>query len=365
MLGLKLRVLGLRLSNDKQGLSMKAKVLCVSLVVAQSLWAMNVDRHTFYTRDYLDFGQNLGQFTPGAKNLSIVKKNGEVVALPDLPFPDFSKFDGSNRTSVGGAYTASSKHVVTANRNGQTIELKKNFSLGDSNYSDRNIKTYWGDSAFTRVDKFIVEGGYKATSFHDVKNNATDYTTNYQGEDRIIVYRSGSGLMSFGDWQGGPKASESVKSPGVAGGLFYLKAGQIEGVHGKLLAYNGNYGPLKGVINTGDSGSPIFVFNNKTQEWELIGTSWGGNQIGGNKVSSTFFGIVRPTELDNFKKQFEVQKVANGAYDNTKDKDSVYTESGTIVINDEVQQGMGGIILRGGGVKRLTLQAAALLKVRG
>lgn len=56
---------------------MKAKVLCVSLVVAQSLWAMNVDRHTFYTRDYLDFGQNLGQFTPGAKILALSTKRAK------------------------------------------------------------------------------------------------------------------------------------------------------------------------------------------------------------------------------------------------------------------------------------------------
>ena len=82
---------------------MKAKVLYVSLVVAQGLWAMNVDKANFYTRDYLDFGQNLGQFTPGAKNLTITRKDGQVVDLPDLPFPDFSKFDGSNRTSVGGS----------------------------------------------------------------------------------------------------------------------------------------------------------------------------------------------------------------------------------------------------------------------
>lgn len=333
---------------------MKVKVLCVSLVVAQWAWAMNVDKANFYTRDYLDFGQNLGQFTPGAKNLSIVKKNGEVVALPDLPFPDFSKFDGSNRTSVGGAYTASAKHVVTANRGGQTIEFKKSFTLGNSNYRDMHLKTYWGDSAYTRVNKFIVEGGYKTTSFHDVKRNAADYTTNYEGENRIIVYRSGSGLMGFGDWQGGPKVGEPVKSPGVAGGLFYLKAGQIEGSGGKLTAHNANYGPLKGVINTGDSGSPIFVFNNKTQEWELIGTSWGGNQISGNKVSSTFFGIVRPTELDNFKKQFEIARVANGAYENTKDKDSVYTDSGAITINEAVDQGIGGIILRGGKTLSIT-----------
>ncbi|WP_270965898.1 S6 family peptidase [Campylobacter upsaliensis] len=110
---------------------MKTRAFLLSVAVAQSLYAMNVDKNNFYTRDYLDFGQNLGQFTPGATNLSIIKKDGSKVALPDLPFPDFSKFDGSNRTSVGGAYTASSKHVtVQTNRDGRVIkELKKQFIL--------------------------------------------------------------------------------------------------------------------------------------------------------------------------------------------------------------------------------------------
>ncbi|MDL0080772.1 S6 family peptidase [Helicobacter zhangjianzhongii] len=340
---------------------MKAKVLCVSLVVAQGLWAMNVDRYNFYTRDYLDFGQNLGQFTPGAKNLSIVKKNGEVVALPDLPFPDFSKFSGANKTSVGGAYMASSKHIVHP----QNKPVRDpNIKLGDSSYADQRVTTYATDAAYTRVNKFIVEGGYKITSLADLKKNAQDYMTNYQNKDRIILYRSGSGLMSFGDWIGNPRARESVKDPGVAGGLFYADLNRLTNQQLLIEANGNNYGPLRGAINTGDSGSPIFAFNTKTQEWELVGTAHGGTPSG-QKVLNTFWSVVNPQELDKFKQRFEVKRQINdGQYHQERDKDSVYTESGTIVINDEVQQGMGGIILRG-GVKRLTLQAMAPLAERG
>ena len=185
-----------------------------------------------------------------------------------------------------------------------------------------------------------------------MKNNAADYTTNYQGKERIIVYRTGSGRMSFNHWlANGNQVTNAVSDPkAAAGGLFYINANQIDG-SGKLVAHNNNYGPLKGAINSGDSGSPIFVFNNKTQEWELIGTTWGANFARNNpNVINTFFGIVRPTELDSFKKRFEVQRVANGeTYQNEQNKDSVYTESGTITINEDVDQGIGGIILRGGG----------------
>ncbi|MDL0113794.1 hypothetical protein NYG88_00610 [Campylobacter felis] len=324
---------------------MKTRAFLLSVAVAQSLYAMNVDKDNFYTRDYLDFGQNLGQFTPGATNLSIIKKDGSKVALPDLPFPDFSKFDGSNRTSVGGAYTASAKHVVAPNRRPPVI---KSFKLGDTTYTDTKIKHYWGDSAFTRVNKFIVEGGYKVTDFRDIKKRPQDYYTNYDGQDRIIVYRSGNGLMSFGDWQGSPRASESVKSPGVAGGLFYLKPNEI-GEDGKLLVGNNNYGPLKGLTNTGDSGSPALVFNQKTREWEIIGTTWGAN-VSQNKVISTFWGIVLQSELDKLKQEYEKVKQANeSSYTAEAEKDSVYNESGTISISSQINQGGGGIILRGGG----------------
>ncbi|WP_270959949.1 S6 family peptidase [Campylobacter upsaliensis] len=322
---------------------MKTRAFLLSVAVAQSLYAMNVDKNNFYTRDYLDFGQNLGQFTPGATNLSIIKKDGSKVALPDLPFPDFSKFDGSNRTSVGGAYTASAKHVAAPNGRPPVI---KSFKLGDTTYTDTKIKPYWGDSAFTRVNKFIVEGGYKVTDFRDIKKRPQDYYTNYDGQDRIIVYRSGSGLMSFGDWQGSPRASESVKGPGVAGGLFYLKPNEIGG-GGQLLVGNNNYGPLKGLTNTGDSGSPALVFNQKTKEWEIIGTTWGAN-VNGNKATSTFWGIVLQSELDKLKQEFEREKQADGGiYSAEAGKDSVYNESGSIHINSQVNQGIGGIILRG------------------
>lgn len=338
---------------------MKAKVLCVSLVVAQGLWAMNVDRYNFYTRDYLDFGQNLGQFTPGAKNLTITRKDGVVVDLPDLPFPDFSKFDGSNRTSVGGAYTASAKHIVHPR---DKFIPKPNIKLGDSSYADQKDKIYASDSAYTRVNKFIVEGGYKVTSLRDVKQNAENYMTHYKGEEHILVYRSGSGRMSFQRWDGGPGAGDSVKTEVRAGGLFFVKKGNISDAQ-LLIQRNGNhYGPLKGLVNTGDSGSPAFVFNNKTKEWELIGTVHGATPADRKyqSVLNTFWAVVNPNQLAEFKKQFEKQRqIDDGQYIQERDKDSVYTESGTIVINDQVDQGIGGIILRG-GVKRLTLQAAAL-----
>ena len=326
---------------------MKAKVLCVSLVVAQSLWAMNVDRYNFYTRDYLDFGQNLGQFTPGAKNLTITRKDGEVVALPDLPFPDFSKFNGANKTSVGGAYMASSKHIV--HPNGRPQVLDSNIRIGDSSYADKSVTTYANDSAYTRVNKFIVEGGYKVISFNELKNNAENYMTRYKDDNRIVIYRSGSGIMSFQHWDGSPNAKEMVRTGARAGSLFYVKPNDIGG-NQLVVRPNGNhYGPIKGVINSGDSGSPIFVFNNKTQEWELVGTTHGGTPSG-QKVVNTFWAITDPSRLDNFKKQFEVQRVANGeTYQNEQNKDSVYTDSGTIVINEAVEQGIGGIILRGGG----------------
>ncbi|WP_270990919.1 S6 family peptidase [Campylobacter upsaliensis] len=327
---------------------MKTRAFLLSVAVAQSLYAMNVDKNNFYTRDYLDFGQNLGQFTPGATNLSIIKKDGSKVALPDLPFPDFSKFDGSNRTSVGGAYTASSKHVtVQINRNGQVIkELKKTIHLGDTRYDEMKMKPYSGDSAYTRTNKFIVEGGYKITDIRTIKNNIKDYETNYQGQNRLIVYRSGSGRMSFKHWDGNPNAGDSVKSSTRAGGLFYIKSSDIRGGDLMVVTNNNNYGPLKGATNTGDSGSPAFIFNNRTKEWELVGTTWAGVPKNREQVYSTTWGFVLPSELDRFKKEYEVERQASGEYIAENNKDSVYNESGTISISSQINQGGGGIILR-------------------
>ncbi|MBS4268957.1 S6 family peptidase [Campylobacter vulpis] len=332
---------------------MKTRILLLSIATAQSLYAMNVDRHNFYARDYLDFGQNLGQFTPGSKNLSIIKKDGTEVALPNLPFPDFSKFNGSNRTSVGGAYTASAKHIVDPT--GNRPVLNPSIKIGDSSYSDIGIKKYASDSAYTRTNKFIVEGGYKVTDFRTIKNKKEDYVTHYEGQERFIVYRTGNGLMSFDNWKASPNNKKDfTSSPGTAGGIFYMNPNS-----GELLitTNDSNYGPLKGAINTGDSGSPALIFNNKTQEWELIGTVHGATPNGQNRqeVSNTFWAVVNPQELESFKQQFEEQKTIDGGeYSKTDNKDSVYTDSGTININTQINQQNGGIILRGAD-KTLTI----------
>ena len=83
-------------------------MLLASNATASHMWIDN-----FWVRDYLDFAQNKGVFTPGNENISIMKKNGSVYNFPKVPFPDFSPVSNKGATtSIGGAGNDSNLLIV-------------------------------------------------------------------------------------------------------------------------------------------------------------------------------------------------------------------------------------------------------------
>lgn len=90
-------------------------VLSFALYSGSAL-ASHMDITNFYSRDFFDFGQNKGVFQPGATDISILKKDGTILSLPEVPFPDFSPVSNKGATTaIGGAYS------VTASHNGTRI----------------------------------------------------------------------------------------------------------------------------------------------------------------------------------------------------------------------------------------------------
>ena len=119
---------------------------------------MNVTNH--WIKDYLDYGQNKGIFERGATGLELVRKDGSVLPLPNVPFPDFSVVTNlGSATSIGGAY------MITATHNkkyGPWHDSVAKPSFGKTTYQTLDSKPAdhvesGHDFSVVRLNKFVVE----------------------------------------------------------------------------------------------------------------------------------------------------------------------------------------------------------------
>ncbi len=77
----------------------------LSLAVAGTVNAANIDISNVWARDYLDLAQNKGIFQPGATDVTITLKNGDKLSFHNLSIPDFSGAAASGAaTAIGGSY---------------------------------------------------------------------------------------------------------------------------------------------------------------------------------------------------------------------------------------------------------------------
>ncbi|KAB6132360.1 autotransporter outer membrane beta-barrel domain-containing protein, partial [Bacteroides xylanisolvens] len=83
----------------------------LSLAVAGTVNAANIDISNVWARDYLDLAQNKGIFQPGATDVTITLKNGDKFSFHNLSIPDFSGAAASGAaTAIGGSYSVTVAH---------------------------------------------------------------------------------------------------------------------------------------------------------------------------------------------------------------------------------------------------------------
>ncbi|HCD5016369.1 TPA: autotransporter outer membrane beta-barrel domain-containing protein, partial [Escherichia coli] len=204
--------------------SRKTKKRIMTIVLSFALYsgstlASHMDITNFYSRDFFDFGQNKGEFQPGATDISILKKDGTILSLPEVPFPDFSPVSNKGATTaIGGAYS------VTASHNGTKHHAVSTQNWGQSSYKFVDRMTS-GDFAVTRLDKFVVEttGTTEGADISLSKAQALErYGINYKGKKQLIAFRAGAGSLTFQKDGRITQASSYSYSPDILNGSFVL-----------------------------------------------------------------------------------------------------------------------------------------------
>ncbi|HDO5801215.1 TPA: autotransporter outer membrane beta-barrel domain-containing protein [Salmonella enterica subsp. enterica serovar Typhimurium] len=256
------------------GLLLTLLSTCSPLVYA-SVVSSEIPYQTFR-----DFAENKGEFSPGAINVPIYKKNGSIAGtLNKASMPDFSSanFGTAVATLISPQYIASVKH------NGGY----KGVSFGNSqnyyNIVNRNNHPSL-DFHIPRLNKIVTE-----VAPADVTSAGTGRGI-YSNQRRFpVFYRLGSGVQMTRNLNG--------QLNGITRGYRFLTGGTMGAPSGSDwsywsivnhpgLTFDPANGPLASYGLAGDSGSPVFTWDADKNKWVILGVYSGYSGIEG--VTSRF-----------------------------------------------------------------------------
>ncbi|WP_109550789.1 S6 family peptidase, partial [Escherichia coli] len=230
---------------------------------------------------FRDFAENKGAFRPGATDIAIYNKRGELVGtLNKAAMPDFSSVNV--KSNPGVATLINPQYVASVKHNGGY----KNVSFGDGenryNIVDRNEH---GSQDFhaPRLDKLVTEVIPASVTEEGQKTNAYANTERY-----TAFYRTGSGTQYIKDKSGNVtqiSGAYSYLTGGTVGSLSSYQNGQMITTNsGLVFDYQANGAmPIHG--RPGDSGSPLFAWDTVLNKWVLVGVLKSGNDMRANWVT--------------------------------------------------------------------------------
>lgn len=329
----------------------------LSLAVAGTVNAANIDISNVWARDYLDLAQNKGIFQPGATDVTITLKNGDKFSFHNLSIPDFSGAAASGAaTAIGGSYS------VTVAHNKKNPQAAETQVYAQSSYKvvDRRNSN---DFEIQRLNKFVVEtvGATPAetnpTTYSDALERYGIVTSD--GSKKIIGFRAGSGGTSFINGESKISTNSAYSHDLLSASLFEVTQWDSYG----MMIYK-NDKTFRNLEIFGDSGSGAYLYDNKLEKWVLVGTTHGIASVNGDQLTwITKYNDKLVSELkDTYShkinlngnnvtiKNTDITLHQNNADTTgtqekiTKDKDIVFTNGGNVLFKDNLDFGSGGII---------------------
>ena len=254
---------------------------------------------SFDVQTYRDFAENRGIFDVNAKDVAIYDKDGNYVGT----IPKMMNFDGVADAHAGEAALVGGPGfiaTVSHDYNNQTITFTKRFGATQGTpfydaYRSVVIKNAWGnqtnytyDYRVQRLSKIVTEAEY-APYLTD-----PEYLDNMKGR---LVLRAGSGTQAIATGNGKQDTVNGAYSYLTGGTLVFEGQASAPGTgepdpeNAKTYpAYRFWYNfkkptesnPLPTGVLAGDSGSPSYVFNENSGQWEWVGAgqSQGGSGYG-------------------------------------------------------------------------------------
>ena len=249
---------------------------------------------------FRDFAENKGKFTPGAQNIAVVNKKGESIGtiMQNAPMLDFSVVSRNGVAAlVGDQYIVSVAHNVgyrnvdfgmegsnpDQHRFGYNI-VKRN------NYKNDRTHPYMTDYHNPRLAKFVTEAA------------PIEMVSNMQGstygdlEKYPMRVRIGSGWQFLRDDNDNGNHIAMAYNYLTAGNTFmqgWANNGEVS-LSGDVRHPN-QYGQLPISGSSGDSGSPMFIYDKTAGKWLINGVLRSGHPYQGKENT---YQIARKNYLD-------------------------------------------------------------------
>lgn len=280
--------------------------ICLSFGILPQAWA----GHTYFGINYQyyrDFAENKGKFAVGAKDIEVYNKKGELVgkSMTKAPMIDFSVVSRNGVAAlVGDQYIVSVAHNVGYRdvdfgaEGSNPDQHRFSYKIAKrNNYKNDETHPYEKDYHNPRLHKFVTEAApIDMTS--DMDGNKYTDRTKYPERVRI-----GSGWQF---WR-----NDQDKGDQVAGAYHYLTAGNTHNQGGAGGGWSslsgdvrqaGNYGPIPIAGSSGDSGSPMFIYDAEKQKWLIngvlrTGNPWEGKENTFQLVRKSFFDEILEKDL--------------------------------------------------------------------
>ncbi|HAV9130845.1 TPA: autotransporter outer membrane beta-barrel domain-containing protein [Escherichia coli] len=213
---------------------------------------------------FRDFAENKGVFRPGATDITIYNKQGELVGTLDkAAMPDFSSVNV--KSNPGVATLINPQYIASVKHNGGY----KNVSFGDGenryNIVDRNEH---GSQDFhaPRLDKLVTEVVPATVTEEGQKRDAYKNTERY-----TAFYRLGSGVQYIKDRDGNITHLNGAYSYLTGGTVGKAELSDHSIVNNPGSLFNPVNGPLASYGIPGDSGSPLFAYDSVLKKWVIVG----------------------------------------------------------------------------------------------
>ena len=249
---------------------------------------------------FRDFAENKGKFTPGAQNIAVVNKKGESIGtmMQNAPMMDFSVVSRNGVAAlVGDQYIVSVAHNVgyrnvdfgmegsnpDQHRFGYNI-VKRN------NYKNDRTHPYMTDYHNPRLAKFVTEAA------------PIEMVSKMQGstygdlEKYPMRVRIGSGWQFLRDDNDNGNHIAMAYNYLTAGNTFmqgWANNGEVS-LSGDVRHPN-QYGQLPISGSSGDSGSPMFIYDKTAGKWLINGVLRSGHPYQGKENT---YQIARKNYLD-------------------------------------------------------------------
>ncbi|MGC0868774.1 S6 family peptidase [Pantoea agglomerans] len=238
--------------------------LCCTFFICTKSYA-GIMLNDIDVQDYRDFAENLGSYNVGRINAPVYRKDGSQSDYLDFPMPDFGGV-----SSMGYATLISPSYIVSVKHNSgyKTVAFGNGAQYATTyNLINRNeLSTQ--DFHAPRLNKVVTE----ASPYNYVTKS--DFIANYKS--RYSWYtRVGTGTQE----QINDDQTERVR---LTGAYDWKTGGTISATNVQDISYNtylryynlgpddANTTPLSIGANAGDSGSPVFAWDDIEQQWKLV-----------------------------------------------------------------------------------------------